>query len=168
MKTSVIAVLLLVILGGAAYWLEKSGLVPSSWTQMVTFGQTATGQRQTVPGAQQGNRGPVPVEVAAAHRARLSDDIAGIGNLLADESVDIAPETSGRIAEILFKDGQTVEAGAELFKLDAALTDAALAEANSRFNLAQANFTRNQTLRKSGNVAQSAFESSQTDFQVAR
>ncbi|MCX7344452.1 MAG: hypothetical protein NTU78_01700, partial [Alphaproteobacteria bacterium] len=61
----------------------------------------AGGQRN----AQAGGRGPLPVEIAKATSARLSDDIGAIGTLLADETVEIAPETSGRVDAVLFKDG---------------------------------------------------------------
>ena len=64
------------------------------------------------------------------------------------KSVDIAAETAGRVKEILFKDGQTVEIGAILFKFDDDLIRAAYDEASSRLVLAEANFKRNETLRK--------------------
>src|SRR5262249_38308185 len=111
--------------------------------------------RQNTTSGGGGNRGPLPVEVAAAMPAQLSDDILAIGTLLPDESVDIAAETSGRVKEILFKDGQTVEASAVLFKFDDDLIRAVLDEAQARLELAEANFKRNQTLKKSGNVSQS-------------
>jgi membrane fusion protein (multidrug efflux system) len=112
-------------------------------------------------------RGAVPVETARAKLMDISDDIAAIGTLLADESVAIAPETSGRVAAILFADGGTAEKGAELFKLDADLANAALAEAEARLALAEANLTRNQSLRKSGNVAQSTLDAVQTERDMA-
>jgi membrane fusion protein, multidrug efflux system len=114
------------------------------------------------------NRGPQPVEVARAASRKLTDDIVAIGTLLAEESVVIAPETSGRIAEILFKDGDTVAAKTPLFQLDADLAKAALAEAEARLKLAESSFKRNTTLRKSGNVAASALDISPMDLAVAR
>ena len=111
---------------------------------------------------------PSPVETAKAETSRLSDDVSAIGTLLADESVAIAPETSGRVAEILFRDGDTVMAGAPLFRLDTDLANAGLAEARARLALAEANYGRNQTLRKSGNVAQSTYDAAWTELEVAR
>ena len=129
-------------------------------------GKPAQGQAAG-QGGQRGNRGPSPVETARATTSQLSDDISAIGTLLADESVSIAPETSGRLAKVLFEDGATVPAGTPLFQLDTDLATAALEEAKARLELAEANFDRNQTLRKSGNVAQSTFESAQTERDVA-
>lgn len=119
-------------------------------------------------GGQRGSRGPSPVETAKAQTSQVSDDISAIGTLLADKSVAIAPETAGRLAKVMFEDGASVEAGAPLFQLDTDLAAAALAEAKARLELAQSNYARSQQLRKSGAVAQSSFESTQTDRDVAR
>ncbi len=123
---------------------------------------------QDPPQGRAGGRGPLPVEVAIAAQMTLSDDVTAIGTLLAEESVDISAETSGRVANILFKDGDTVAAGAALFELDADLLNAELADAQAKLELAETNFERNQKLRKSGNMAQSAFDASATELELAR
>lgn len=158
------------LVAGAAYGLRQSGVDLAALVGLQTTA-AVTGNQVGQPPAQGGARparGPSPVETARAITSQLSDDIAAIGTLLADESVAIAPETSGRIARVLFEEGATVAAGTELFKLDADLANAALAEAKARLELAEANFTRNQTLRKSGNVAQSTFDAALTEREVAR
>jgi membrane fusion protein (multidrug efflux system) len=127
-----------------------------------------TGSERPPQAAQQQNRGPLPVETARAASSQLSDDIKAIGTLLAEESVAIAPETSGRVAKILFDDGTPVESGRPLFQFDTELATAALAEAKARLELAEGNYARNQTLRKSGNVAQSTYEAALTEREVAR
>jgi membrane fusion protein (multidrug efflux system) len=176
MKRSIIAVLLLLALGGGGYWLQKNGQLQAAWSEirqtaggyLGTSEKPAQAAATTQKPAAGGNRGPLPVEVAAAQPAKLSDDINTIGTLLPDESVDIAAETAGRVEEILFKDGQTVDAGAVLFKFDDDLIRAAYDEASSRLVLAEANFKRNETLRKQGNVAQSTFDAALTEFQLMR
>lgn len=117
---------------------------------------------------QRPSRGPSPVETARAISASLSDDISALGTLLADESVAIAPETSGRVAKILFRDGQQVAAGTPLFQFDADLTQSDLTEARARLRLAEASYARNQKLRQSGNVAESAYEEALSARDVAR
>ncbi len=119
-------------------------------------------------GGQRGNRGPSPVETAKAQTSQVSDDISAIGTLLADKSVAIAPETAGRLAKVMFEDGAAVEAGAPLFQLDTDLAAASLAEAKARLDLAESNYARSQQLRKSGAVAQSSYEATQTERDVAR
>jgi len=126
-------------------------------------GDAAKGQAGGRP-----NRGPAAVETAKSGSAKLSDDVSAIGTLLSDESVAIAPETSGRVASITFADGSTVEKGAALFQFDSDLARSDLAEAKARLQLAEASFARNQKLRQSGNVAQSAYDEALSARDVAR
>lgn len=130
--------------------------------------QQAKGTDAPRPGGARPNRGPAPVETARAVSSQLSDDIAAIGTLLADETVAIAPETSGRVAKILFEDGSTVTAGTPLFKFDTDLAESDLVEAQARLRLAETSYERNQKLRKSGNVAESAYEEALSARDVAR
>jgi membrane fusion protein (multidrug efflux system) len=176
MRVSIFALLLLLVLGGAGYWLQNTGrlqaYLPSSMAEALS---PAAGKAQKPGGSQGqgqrqggGNRGPIPVEVASAQQVRLSDDITAIGSLESEASVDIAPETSGRIEGILFKDGDRVEEGAVLFRLDDDLMRAQLADAEAKLALAEANFKRNETLRQSRTVAQSVYEASATELALAR
>jgi membrane fusion protein (multidrug efflux system) len=126
------------------------------------------GQAAPPQGGQRQARGPAPVETARAVTSRLSDDIGAIGTLLADESVAIAPETSGRVAKVLFADGAAVEKGTPLFQFDKDLAQSDLSEAQARLRLAETSFTRNEKLRKSGNVAESAYEEALSARDVAR
>ena len=101
MKKWLFVLLGIAVLAAAAYGVRRSG------TDLAALG----GLRQTaaVPakpaagtsGQQSQNRGPSPVETAKAATSEVSDDITAIGTLLAEESVAIAPETSGRVAEVL-------------------------------------------------------------------
>ena len=156
----------LIAVAAAAYGVRHYGLdvAALSGLQAVVTKEAAP-QRQ---GGARASRGPSPVETAPATASILSDDVSAIGTLLADESVAIAPETSGRVAKVLFEDGAIVETGTPLFRLDTDLAEADLAEARARLNLAEANFARNQKLRKSGNVAESAYEEALSARDVAR
>lgn len=137
------------------------------------FGGTAktetagAGAPQGQPGKRTG-RGPAAVETARATSSRLSDDVSALGTLLADESVAIAPETSGRVARIMFEDGARVEKGTPLFQFDSDLAESDLVEARARLQLAEASYARNQKLRQSGNVAQSAYDEALSARDVAR
>ena len=136
---------------------------PVKTTGAATGNATAPSQ-----GGGRANRGPAAVETAKASTSRLSDDVAALGTLLSDESVAIAPETSGRVAKILFADGAAVEKGTPLFQFDTDLAQSDLAEAKARLQLAEASFARNQKLRESGNVAQSAYDEALSARDVAR
>ena len=173
MKNLIIVLIGVAVVAAAAIAVRQSGI------DLVTLAGFKSGDLAVVRGEGQakappargqggGNRGPLPVEVAKATSTQLSDDIGAIGTLLADETVEIAPETSGRVAAILFKDGERVRAGQALFKLDTDLAQADLIEAKARLSLAEANYKRSETLRKSGNVAQSVFDAALTEAEVAR
>ncbi len=124
-------------------------------------GQATGGQSAAAPaaGAQPGGqrpgaRGPAPVEVAKAESAEPLEQIRSVGNLLADESVQIAPEQAGRVAAIRFEEGQAVEEGDELIKLDDTLLAAEAKEVEARAELAQANYDRASSLSKTGSGTQ--------------
>lgn len=174
MKTWVISLLGLAVLAAAAYGVRQSGIDVVALAGLKSegvAGQQAPGGAAPSAGQAQrnaGGRGASPVETARASSRSLSDDITAIGTLLAEESVAIAPETAGRVAEILFQDGDIIASGAPLFRLDSDLARAALGEAKARLALAEANYGRNQTLRKSGNIAQSTYDASLTELEVAR
>lgn len=172
MKALVYLLVGIAIVAGAAFGVRHygidvatlAGLSGPAKTTAVAGGDSSA-QRQ---GGGRANRGPAAVETAAATMSRLSDDVAALGTLLSDESVAIAPETSGRVAKILFKDGAAVEKGTPLFQFDTDLAQSDLAEARARLQLAEASFARNQKLRESGNVAQSAYDEALSARDVAR
>ena len=130
--------------------------------------QAAGGEAAKGQAGGRANRGPAAVETGQASVSRLSDDVLALGTLLSDESVAIAPETSGRVAMILFEDGAKVETGTPLFRFDSGLAQADLSEAKARLQLADASFARIQKLRQSGNVAQNAYDEALSARDVAR
>src|SRR5688572_7490378 len=69
-----------------------------------------------------------PVETASARAVTATTDIRAVGGLQSDESVKLAPEVAGRISEIVFKEGEGVDAGAVMIKLDDALAQAEIAD----------------------------------------
>lgn len=160
----------LVVSGAGGYWVSRSGVDLVQLAGLRPGAQVIARQEQPAETRTQRpreGRAALPVEVARATATQVSDDIAAIGTLLSDESVSIAPETSGRVATINFKDGDTVAGGAVLFTLDAELANAALADAKAKLALAQANFGRSQQLQKSGTVARSTYDEALAGLQVA-
>jgi membrane fusion protein (multidrug efflux system) len=168
-KTSIVAVLLLIALSAGVYWLNGQGKLAGYLpVQLAALLPTTA----AVPAAQpqaggQGRRGPSPVELADASKRMLSDDISAIGTLLSDEAVDIAAETNGRVVEIGFADGAEVKRGDVLFKLDDALALAELGDAKARRELAKTIADRNNTLAKSRNVSQTVADQARTDLALA-
>lgn len=166
MKTSLIALICLMLVGAAGYWLQSTGRI----AMPVPVGTVAGGTAKQDAGPRQGGggRAALPVEVADARQSRISDDISAIGTLVSEKSVDIAPETSGRVIEIGFSDGQPVKQGDLLFRLDGELVAAQIADAEAKLALAESTFNRNEALRKTRTVAQSVYDQSVTELALAR
>jgi multidrug efflux system membrane fusion protein len=103
---------------------------------------------------------PVTVQTVARQKLRLWNDFSG--RLRAVNSADIRPEVSGRITEVRFQDGQTVNAGDVLFVIDPrpfrATVDrdkANVASMQSKLELALFDQRRGQALFGSRAIAQS-------------
>lgn len=108
--------------------------------------------------APQAARGGVPVEVTRIERATVNEEVEALGTLAADESVVIAPEIAGRVTALGFKEGQRVERGQLLVRLDTAILDAELKQLQADLTLARDTFQRNQSLVQRGAGTQVALE----------
>jgi len=102
----------------------------------------------------------MPVEVAAAIRDTVVDAIAATGQIEAIQSIELRPEVSGRITDILVREGQEVGAGTPLFKVDDAELKAQVAQADAERQLARQALERTKQL-----IAQNA--SSTSDLEQA-
>jgi len=117
----------------------------------------------------------VPVETTSARAAMATSDIRAVGSLQSDESVHIAPEVAGRIAEIVFKEGEEVKLRDLMVKLDDSLARAEVADQEARHDLAKANYERAVRLAESGNItdrardeAKAAYDSARATLELAR
>jgi membrane fusion protein (multidrug efflux system) len=172
MRTSVIAVLALVVLGGSgAVLLDGTSLdrLRDLGQQVMARAQERTGRSQiTAPRPAGQQPATVAVETATAREVTSRSDIRSVGSLQSDESVQISSEVAGRVSEILFREGQRVQAGEVLVKLDDALTRAELGVAQARLALAEANYKRTSSLARSGNTTQRAEDEATSALETAR
>ena len=102
----------------------------------------------------------MPVEVAAAIRDTVVDAIAATGQIEAIQSIELRPEVSGRITDILVREGQLVGDSMPLFKVDDAELKAQAAQADAERQLARQALERTKQL-----IAQNA--SSASDLEQA-
>jgi membrane fusion protein, multidrug efflux system len=95
-----------------------------------------------------GGAGPMalPVEVAMARTDTVRDEIAATGQIEAVQSIDLRPEVDGRIVEIVIHEGQEVDQGTPLFKVDDAQLKAQVAQLEAQRDLAQQGLTRTKEL----------------------
>jgi membrane fusion protein (multidrug efflux system) len=113
-------------------------------------------------------RPPVQVVAIEARRQSVSETLPLVGTLMADESVEIKSETDGTIEEISFQEGQLVEKGQLLVKLDESKLAASLGEAEASFKLSQANFERARHLASEKLISQQEFDQIAATFDVTR
>ena len=99
---------------------------------------------------------PAPgVIVAQAETRSFPLSAEALGNARANESVDIRPKITATLTEILFEEGQEVEAGDVLVKLDNLEQVADLAAAQAALVDSEASYNRSSELFKSNVVAKS-------------
>src|SRR6266702_4332989 len=80
----------------------------------------------------------MPVEVVVARTDTVRDEISATGQIEAVQSIDLRPEVDGRIVEILIREGQEVDQGTPLFKVDDAQLKAQVAQLEAQRDLARA------------------------------
>ena len=135
--------------------------------------RASTGQAQTTPAA--GAERVVSVEGVEVTVEPITSEIRVVGTLRSNESVVIRPEVAGRVAEILFEEGQRVSEGTPLLKLDTAIAAAELDQAEAALALSLANHKRAVELfeRKAASAANrdqtlAALRADQANLELAR
>ncbi len=166
-----IACALLALAGGAAYIATDGrwGLAKLENTAAETASTPtqAAANKKDAP-AQDESARSIAVEAAAAIATTSTQDLRAIGTLQSDESVQITSEIAGRITEIPLSEGAPVKAGDVMVRLDSALANAEVADAQARYNLAQGNLGRANSLAVSGNVTERARDEASTNAETTR
>jgi len=129
-------------------------------------GNGPPGSKGDGPPGKGGPRGPATVEVQAALSQDLADIASAVGTLRANETVMLRAEVPGRIALLAFKDGERVEKGRTLLKLDASLQEAELAQAKAELALGQTNYERSKDLAQRRFVSDSALDQAAANLRV--
>jgi len=126
------------------------------------------------PGGPGGGRAQTVQVVALAERDFVNQ-IQALGVARGRRSVDITSSTTELITRVLFRDGQTVRAGAPLVELQAREEDAGILTARANLAQAQRDYDRWQDLAERGvaprvqaEQAQSALETAQAALEAAQ
>ena len=109
----------------------------------------------------------MPVEATKAESATLRQTVQAVGSLIAQEGVVVRPEISGRVTQIFFTEGQKVNKGAPLMRLDDSVNKAQLSQAEAQLNLAQRNYTRAVALVGRGAGTEQARDQAASDQRTA-
>jgi membrane fusion protein (multidrug efflux system) len=96
---------------------------------------------------------------------KLSDDYRSKGLLLPDEEVALSFETSGKITDILFEEGNSVQKGQLLAKVNDKPLQAELKKLEAQLPLARDRVHRQKLLLEKDAVSQEAYESVNTELE---
>ena len=175
MKTSTLAALLIVTgaAGTSYWWLQRPPAANTTNTAPMAAGSAANG----APAPAGGTRaGPQTVSIALAQQQDVPVSIEAAGSVVALDSVEIRPQTTGIVTEVAVTEGQAVRRGDLLFKLDDRAERANLEKARAqlaRDKATQADIerqlTRSRELFEQNFIARNAVDSLQTqlDAQLA-
>lgn len=155
-----------VVTGGRPWDLAKLGNTAAETTGTPT--QAAVNKEDAATPGDESAARSIAVEAAAAIATTSTQDLRAIGTLQSDESVQITSEIAGRITDIPLSEGAPIKAGDVMVRLDSALANAEVADAQARYNLAQGNLGRANSLAVSGNVTERARDEASTNAETTR
>ena len=141
-KTAVLAVALLAIVGGGAYWYFNGGGDSAGLARVLATVGVGSGKKAAALPPPE----PVGVEVAKVRQGPARNSVRAVGSFRSNESVILRPEVTSRITEFNFTEGQPVKKGQILVRLDSSLEEAMLVQAEASLALSRANFERAQSL----------------------
>lgn len=110
------------------------------------------------PGMMGGGFGPVPVKGHVLKSTKLDNNVITTGTVLANESVELKSETSGKIVKIYFKEGSHVNKGDLLVKINDEELQAQKLRTESALKLANENFVRQKSLLEKQGISKQAFD----------
>jgi len=114
----------------------------------------------------QGGGGAPSVEAVQVTTAQMSKAITAVGSLRSDESITVRPEVAGRVAFIGFQEGQRVPKGATLLRLDPAINQAEVQQAQANLTLAKAKYERALELQGKGFISGQAKDEAENNLKV--
>jgi membrane fusion protein (multidrug efflux system) len=112
----------------------------------------------------------MPPETVTADSARAQawpDTVTAVGSLVAVQGVTVGAELGGKIVEIAFESGDSVDAGAVLVRLDTATEAAQLRAAEAAVALARLTRERTRELLADKNASKAEFDSADARFKQA-
>ncbi|MGF1483650.1 MAG: efflux RND transporter periplasmic adaptor subunit [Opitutales bacterium] len=110
---------------------------------------------------------PTSITEAVVTRDAWVQRIRVVGTLEAVNGVTVEAERDGKITELVFKPGQSVEAGDLLLRQDAKAQIARLRSLEATAELARIEFERSEKLLRDDTIAQSEFDQAKAEYDVA-
>jgi membrane fusion protein (multidrug efflux system) len=164
-----VLIALCLIVGALGCGKEEPGNGPGGGGHGPGSGGSAMGGR---PGDAGGGLGggsapAVPVEVAVVVRRSISSFIETNGTLEAENEVDLVARTSGPIVEMLVEEGDLVQQGRLLARIDDEEIRSQVDISEVALNEARLSFERAERLREGKLISPEEYEQAQTRFETA-
>jgi membrane fusion protein (multidrug efflux system) len=115
-----------------------------------------------------GGGGPTPVQVYVVKATSLADEVAATGSVLADESVIIKSELSGKITSLNIREGQAVRKGQLLFSINAEEAQASIRKQEFNIQLFRDQEKRQRTLLDKEYISAQEYEQANNQLQTAQ
>ena len=146
----------------------------SFWTLSAILVLTAACNQQNMQSSDaDGDAQGVPVTAARVTKESLRETVDTIGTILAEKTVQIAPEVSGTVQTVHFDEGTRVEKGELLYTLDDTKLQrrlqarrAALKAAKARRDNAETSYKRARELYDVQSIAEAEFDRTETEFEA--
>ncbi|MBL7812829.1 MAG: efflux RND transporter periplasmic adaptor subunit [Bacteroidetes bacterium] len=107
-------------------------------------------------------QGPVPIDVLVVSITEIEEVVDANGTVLAGETVELHPESSGRLSFLNMPDGGTVSAGAVLARINDAEILGQIAQQQAGLALAMKNESRLKQLLAVNAIPQAEYDAAQT------
>ena len=153
--------LAVVVLVVAGYYVYRYVVSPPP-----EMNRTPSGNTGNTGGGRGGGGRALPVSVYIADYDNISDGYVCSGALWPNEVVDLACQTTGKVVLINFKEGERVEKGTLLVKIDDLDLKAQLTRAEHQFALASEKLERQRILFEKEAVSREAFDQALTDYNM--
>jgi|SRR5688572_16578384 len=110
----------------------------------------------------------IVVEAIKVASVKLPQALTAVGSLRSDETVILRPEIVGRVSQILFREGERVEKGSVLVKLDDSVQQADADRAKANLVLSKSKYDRAVDLRNQGFISGQAKDEAENNLRVAQ
>lgn len=107
---------------------------------------------------------PVPVETAKPLRSEIFATYVATASITSDYDAPVITRVSGEVVELVVEEGDRVESGQILARLDGERLRLEMLSAKANLDRAQKEFTRNTDLHERGLVSSSLYEGSKFDL----
>jgi membrane fusion protein, multidrug efflux system len=107
---------------------------------------------------------PVAVNYFVVKQTQFSNDVFATGKIGAFNQIEILPEVSGKVMAIYFKEGQTVNKGSLLVKLNDADLQAQLLKSATQLKLSEQKFARLKKLIEIKGISQEEYDMQENEI----